>query len=363
MKDKRIIFTVTNDLSYDQRMNRICSALADNSWAVTLVGRKQKNSLPLFPKSFRQKRLRCFFTKGKLFYAEYNIRLFLWLLFHKAPFICAIDLDTILPCLYASKIHASSRIYDAHEFFTEMKEVKNNSFSHSIWTAIEKFSVPRFKNGYTVCDSIAKELEQRYGVAYQTIRNIAVSRTAGERTRPEAYIIYAGAVNEGRGFEMLIPAMKMVRYPLYIYGDGNFMPQLKQLIKEHQVADRVVLKGMTPPEELWQATLNAKAGVGLYEASDLNQYWALPNKFFDYIHAEIPQLTMDYPEFRRINEQYHIALLLNELSPATIAEQLNLLMEDIVLYQTLQLNCRSAKKELSWEKEKQKLLDFYNGLI
>src|SRR5689334_10089007 len=99
---ERIYFTVTNDLTYDQRMHRICHSLAIAGYDVTLVGRRLKNSLPLEQKSFRQKRLRCFFNKGSWFYREYNIRLFLYLLFCKMDGICAIDLDTILPCLYIS---------------------------------------------------------------------------------------------------------------------------------------------------------------------------------------------------------------------------------------------------------------------
>lgn len=344
-------------------MNRICSTLAANGWQVTLIGRRLKNSRPLEPKIFGQKRLRCFFSKGKGFYAEYNIRLFFWLLFHKAPVICAIDLDTILPCFFASKLQGSKRVYDAHEFFTELKEVKTNPLSFKIWTAIERFAVPEFKYGYTVCDSIALEFERRYGVTYPTIRNIAVAQPLESPVQQQEYIIYAGAVNEGRGFEALIPAMKQVPYPLHIYGDGNFMVQLVQLIKDNNLEKKVLLKGMTPPGELWNAIRRAKVAVGLIEATGMNQYWALPNKLFDYIQAEIPQLTMSYPEIKKINDQYHIAVLIDELSAGIISDQLNLLMEDVVLYQTLQRNCRSAKKDLNWEQEQHKVLDFYNSLV
>ena len=95
---KHIYFTVTNDLSYDQRMHRICHSLAANGYLVTLVGRRLKTSLPLPSKSFEQKRLSCFFNKGFLFYLEYNTRLFFYLLGKRMDTVCAIDLDTILPC-------------------------------------------------------------------------------------------------------------------------------------------------------------------------------------------------------------------------------------------------------------------------
>src|SRR5690349_17278363 len=104
MAVKRILFTVTNDLNYDQRMQRICNTLADAGYDVTLIGRKLKTSAPLPDKNYKQRRLNCWFNKGKLFYAEFNIRVFFFLLFKKADCICAIDLDTILPCYYISKL-------------------------------------------------------------------------------------------------------------------------------------------------------------------------------------------------------------------------------------------------------------------
>src|SRR6266498_4961980 len=117
----RLVFTVTNDLSYDQRMIRICTSLSLAGYHVTLIGRKQKKSIRLQPERFYQKRLSCFFEKGKAFYVEYSLRLFLLLLFKRADLICAIDLDSIMPCYFVSKLKRSRRVYDAHELFCEMK--------------------------------------------------------------------------------------------------------------------------------------------------------------------------------------------------------------------------------------------------
>src|SRR5258708_9824272 len=119
---KRLTFTVTNDLRYDQRMIRICTSLANAGYSVTLTGANFSRSIPLTQQPFRQKRLACLFTKGKAFYIEYNLKLFFWLLFHKTGTICAIDLDTILPCYYISILKGSPRVYDAHELFCEIKE-------------------------------------------------------------------------------------------------------------------------------------------------------------------------------------------------------------------------------------------------
>lgn len=192
-------------------MIRISTSLANAGYKVTLVGRTMKNSVPLHVTNYHQQRLNCWFEKGKLFYAEYNLRLFFFLLFKKMDCICAIDLDTILPCLFISKIKKTKRVYDAHELFCEMKEIVTRPGIYTMWKAIEKFTVPTFKYGYTVNQPIANEFEKMYGAKYEVIRNIALLRELAMPIAKEKFILYQGAVNEGRSFETLIPAMSTLR--------------------------------------------------------------------------------------------------------------------------------------------------------
>ena len=97
---------------------------------------------------------------------------FFWLLFQKIDIVCAIDLDTILPCYFVSVLKKKKRVYDAHELFSEQKEIVTRPAIHKFWLAIEKFTVPKFKRGYTVNNFIAGELKRRYNVDYVVIRNL-----------------------------------------------------------------------------------------------------------------------------------------------------------------------------------------------
>lgn len=360
---KKIVFTVTNDLSYDQRMNRICSSMAKNNYEVLLVGRKRKSSKPLEQKIYKQHRLHCLFDKGKFFYLEYNLRLFIFLWFQKINAICAIDLDTILPCLFISKIKRIPRVYDAHELFSELKEVISRDSIKKLWTAVERYAVPQFKNGYTVSESIADEFDRRYYVKYKTIRNIPPLTPLNSSIKKENFILYQGAVNEARGLEFLAEAMHDVPVPLVVCGDGNFMTQFKEIIKQQNLQDKIILKGMLPPEQLSTIAQQAIAGIGQAEKEGLNQYYALPNKFFDYLHAGLPQVSMNYPEYKKINDKYHIAILIDNLLPKTIAAAINNLLTNDVLYVQLQQNCLIARKELNWNNEEKILLSFYQSLF
>ena len=359
---QKIIFTVTNDLNYDQRMHRIAGTMALNGCDVLLVGRQLKQSSSVPDQIFSQKRIPCFFSKGFLFYAEYNLRLFWFLLFQKADLICAIDLDTILHVYFVTAIKHQKRVYDAHELFTEQKEVITRPMIHKIWLAVERFSVPKFINGYTVNDFIAAELQRRYGVKYAIVRNLPSLKELPEHLiKSEKWILYQGAVNEGRCFETLLPAMKEVNARLVIVGKGNFFEQTKELVKKNGLEVKVELKGYVSPTELAKLTPTAYIGLTLFESKGMNQYYSLANRFFDYCMAGIPQVGVDYPEYAAINKKYKIAYMIGDTEPATIAAALNNLLEDDVLYQELHQNCLKARQILNWHNEQQTLLNFYNS--
>jgi len=361
---KRIVLTVTNDLTYDQRMQRICTSLVQSGYDVMLVGRKLATSKPLTQQVFKQKRLHCFFNKGLLFYAEYNLRLFFWLLFTRTDAFCAIDLDTILPVLFASALRGKKRLYDAHELFTEQIEITSRPAIYKIWLAIEKFTVPKFKHGYTVNEFIAGEFMRRYNVHYEVIRNMPLYTGDIVIDNPaEKFIIYQGAVNKGRCFETLIPAMQQVNARLIICGNGNFFSQVQQLIKQYNVEDKVELKGYVLPAELKKITPMAHVAVTLFESTGLNQYYSLGNRFFDYIMAGVPQVCVNYPEYKAINDVYNVAMLINDTSTETIAAALNKLLADDVLYTLLAANCKLARKHLQWQAEEKRLAAFYNNLF
>lgn len=296
------------------------------------------------------------------FYAEYNFRLFFFLLFQKVDLICAIDLDTILPCYFVSVCKNKKRVYDAHELFTEQKEIITRPFIHSIWLMIEKFAVPKFKYGYTVNQFIQNEFKKKYGVEYEVIRNLPVKTQLNNSSSSKNFIIYQGAVNEGRCFETLIPAMKKMEIKLIICGKGNFFEQTKKLIEENNVADKVELRGYVSPDELSQLTSHAKFGLTLFESTGLNQYQSLSNRFFDYVMAGIPQVCVDFPEYKKINDEFDIALMVENTGSDTLAAAMNNLLNDAVVYERLKQNCLQAREILNWKNEETKLNTFWKNI-
>jgi glycosyltransferase involved in cell wall biosynthesis len=343
-------------------MMRICGSLSVH-YDVLLVGKKDKSSKPLEKLSYRQKRLSSWFRKGKLSYIEYNLRLFFFLFFKPTDAICAIDLDTILPCYLVSRLRKIPRIYDAHELFCEMKEIVERPFIYKCWKWLERHTVPYFTSGYTVNQVLADEFRRMYGVKYRVIRNMPLIRDLNRTAGKGQYLLYQGGVNEGRSFETLIPAMQWVNSVLIICGEGNFLVKAKQLVKDHHLEDKVIFKGYIVPSELWQFTKEAAIGITLFDKVGASNYYSLANRFFDYIQAGIPQLCVDYPVYKEINGQYRVALLVDDLSPENLAASLNNLLDNDVLYQELQENCFRARTIYNWQNEEKYLLDFYQQIL
>ncbi len=359
----RILFTITGDIDYDQRMIRISNSLVNNGYTVKLIG-AQKIAVSLSKNEiYITKRLSVFFKKGFAFYFEYNLRLFVYLLFQKTDILCCIDLDTILPVYFAALIKNKIKVYDAHEYFSQQKEIIRRPKIYRVWHFIESHFVPKFTNGYTVSEGIADKLFGKYGVKYEVIMNTPLlKRYPATETKKETTIIYRGSVNEGRGFEYLLPAMKKVDATLLIYGDGNFLNQAKSLTEELHLQSKVFFKGKFFPDELEKITQQAYIGINLVEPFGQNQILSLANKFFDYMHHAIPQLTMNFPEYKKINDQYEIAILIDELSAEIIADALNILLNNKTLYLRLKQNCIKAREVFNWQNEENKLLNFYQQL-
>lgn len=363
LKKKKIILAVINDINYDQRMIRICTSLANAGYEIVLVGREHKKSKPLSAKPFGQKRLFVSAEEGKMMYFFYWIKLFFYLLFTKADAICATDLDTILPVYFATVIKGIKRTYDAHELFTEMQEVVTRPREKKMWDRIEKFSVPRFLFGYTIGECYAEVFREKYGSDYAIVRNATILRPLVIPEKKERYILYQGAVNVGRCFEFLIPAMQFVPVPLVICGAGNFYEEAVALVKKYNLEDKVTFKGYVPPEQLRAYTLKAWAGITLFEAIGPSNRLSMANRFFDYMHSGVPQLCMAYPEYEKVNAQFEIARLITEPTVDNIAEAVNKLVSDDAYHRKLQENALKAREVYCWQEEEKRLLQVYERLF
>ena len=366
---KKAIVSVINDLSTDKRVNRTCITLTKLGFDVLLVGRKQRKSLPLNHREYSTERMFLLFEKGFLFYAEYNFRLFLFLVFRKCDLLVSNDLDTLLPNYLVKKLRRKNIVYDSHEYYTGVPELEGRPFVQNFWRRIEKWIFPKLTDIITVNDSIAKLYHDEYNKDLKVVRNIPeIQNNIEYKTKKELGIIedkniillQGSGINVDRGAEELILAMQYVSDAvLYIIGGGDVIDILKQMVFENNLDKKVFFIPRQPMEKLVQYTVHADLGLTLDKNTNINYRYSLPNKLFDYIYAGVPVLASPLVEVKKIIEQYKIGECIENHEPKHIAEKINGMLvnkEKLLRYKE---NCNIAKNKLNWELEEKVLKNVF----
>lgn len=359
---KRIIVSVTNDLFSDQRVDKVCNSLVSMGFDVLLVGRQYSDSPALSPRAYQTKRMRLLFRKGFLFYAEFNLRLWLFLLFHQCNILVANDLDTLLPNFCISKLKRIRIVYDSHEYFCGVPELNGRPRVQNFWRKIERYCFPKLTDVITVCQPIADLYDQEYPRPNKVnvVRNVPtkqrfpITRTRAELELPEdkRLIVMQGAINKDRGAEELILAMKDVPDSLLlIIGNGDILLELQNIVNQENLSEKVRFIPRMAPSELANFTALCDIGCSLEKDTNINYRFCLPNKLFDYIKAGIPCVVSDLPEMAKVVRDSQIGIVINEHTPKSIANTINKLLIDNDLYKQFKGNTHSAAELYCWENE------------
>lgn len=358
---KKAVVSVTNDLITDQRVQRTIAVMQSQGYEVTFVGRLLPNSLPI-NLSCETRRFKLWFKKGFLFYASYNIRLLLFLLFRRFDLYLSNDLDTLLPNYLVSKLRNKPLIYDSHEYFTGVPEIQERPLVKWVWTALEQRIFPKLKYVVTVNNSISELYEQEYGIRPLVVRNISDSRLPSFRKSREdlgipvsAYVLInqGAGINVDRGMEEMLEALSLLpeEFFLLLVGKGDVLVSLKAIVADRGMERRVKF---VPPQaymDMLQYTLSADCGLSLDKPLSPNYLYSLPNKIFDYIKCGVPVLGSSVVEVSSLIQRYEIGEVCASVDPEVIADKLLLIKSKGRSNYSEGLEL--AAMENRWEQEKQ----------
>jgi len=360
----RVIVFASSDLVSDQRVHRTSLTLHQQGYNVLTIGRKLKGTPKKVDRKYRIKHFNMFFRKGFLFYLFFNVRIFFYILFHKSDLVCSNDLDTLLGCRLGCFFKGKPIVYDSHEFFTEVPELVGRPIAKKIWLIIEKFCLKGIKFSSTVSDSIAAEYKKRYGIDMVVIRNLPFRNENFGHKSIRPTIIYQGCLNKGRGLELAIEMMQFLTcYYLIIVGKGDIELELRKKVLEMNLSDRIEFRGRLPYEKLHDLTSKAWLGISLEEDLGLNYRYALPNKLFDYIQAQIAVLVSDLPEMAKVVNDWGVGIIANSRNPKELADQVQDFFENKDKREATVNNLNVAYNALIWENEKPKLIELYKKAL
>jgi hypothetical protein len=358
MEKVKIIITVTNDIQHDRRMLRCANTLHQQGFEVMIVGFQRSVDTLISPQVFNTKLLPLIIKKGKLSYIEISIRLFFYLLTQPFNVLISVDMDTIIPGYYVSKLRNKKQVFDSHEWFSEVPELAHRPAAKAIWQACERYYIPKVKLKYTVSQSIANAyISNGYG-ATKVIRNMPylINETV-ENNFSKRIIIYQGATNVGRGLHQLIDAIATVDAMLWIVGNGDIYNEISEKIIQKKMQHKVKMWGYIAPENLNKLTQQASLGYNVLEPLGLSYQYSLANKYFDYINNEIPIITNNFIEYATLNAQHEVAVLVDACEVNHIKTALEKCLNNRSYYEALKANCKLAKQIFNWEKESEKLIE------
>ncbi|NVK28931.1 MAG: glycosyltransferase [Flavobacteriia bacterium] len=367
----RIAVAVTNDLTTDQRVQRTISVLQDLGAEVTFIGRLLPNSQPFTP-DYRIRRFKLMFKSGALFYATYNLRLFWHLLWTKYDGYVANDLDTLLAVGLASAIKRKPFIYDSHEFFTGVPEIQDRPAVVKTWKWIERKFYHKAQARVTVNESISRLLSNAYGGEEPAVvRNIGKRPDRVEELSrqdlglPEEAFIFinqGAGINVDRGMEEALEAIEPLSGAvLLIVGNGDAVPRLKRQVVELGIEKKVIFVDKVPYARLLSYTRVANVGLSLDKPTSINYMYSLPNKLFDYLHSDIPVLTSQVVEVKKIVDEYNVGITVNSSSVEALREGLKKMMDSPS--DRFNKGIARAKAELNWPQERKVLADLLRPFL
>jgi glycosyltransferase involved in cell wall biosynthesis len=239
----------------------------------------------------------------------------------------------------------------------------------AIWEKVQTFTFKHCDTAFTVGPAIARYFTEKYHKPVQVVRNmprasvVAHTDTAHfAAIENKKFILYQGALNEGRGLELLIQAMVNIPCELVLAGEGDVSEPLRKLTQSLHLENKVHFLGMIPPHQLPALTKLAYIGFNVSENVGLSYYLSLNNKFFDYTQSHLPSLINPYPEYKQLLSEFQVGLL-TEPKVESIIEQASELLNNPSLYQELKSQCIAASEKWTWEQETPKLLSIFESSL
>lgn len=361
MKKKAVITFLGNAL-FDTRVMNLYSSLKERDIDVTVVCFDYRRSgVTSDNKDFRIYSI----PKGGnslFFYVKFALLLTANLTVKKYDYYFAEDIFTLPFSQLFAGLYNSKLIYDSRELYPFLAGLRKKSTNQKIISYLERRYIYKADNVM-----VTGEMDGEFLSEYYNLKNILLLRNLPKRvkkTEPvnlrkdlnipakDLLIVYQGVLLEGRGIEILIKAVKHFDdVHLIILGDGEFKSKFESLAIELNVEMRVHFLGMLTQDKLLNYTAAADLGAALIENLSKSYYFALPNKLFEYIMAEVPVVVSNLPQMKKVVEDYKVGFVMMEWEVEALVELLGKIKENKDQLRDMKRNASKASQKLNWERE------------
>jgi len=292
------------------------------------------------------------------------------------------DCNVLLECTRAAEHNGSMLVYDSHELWLDLHINKNHTAQYRVdaWTKTEAECAPKADLVITVCECIAKRLQEMYAlrelptVIYncsplREYMHMDYLREKYLHTPKERRIIlYQGVIQVGRGLEKLVElAHLMPEYDFVIIGPVNSKELEAELRKQSRDISNVYILPPVGHDELWKITCSADFGYVCTEPYCDSYRFSMTNKMFAYLVAGIPLIANDLPGHREMLEKCpegaEPAIIVPMDDPEQVAAQVRAVAGDDGRYEKMARDSYAAARDVfNREREHAKLADRYAAL-
>lgn len=287
-----------------------------------------------------------------------------------ANVIHANDLNALVPAYFASKKLKSYLIYDTHEIFLENHNICNSLFKRLFWSTLEKTIIRQVDKVVCVSHAAAEYIEKKYNISSPLVvtncSKTYLNFKAKEKSHSYFEVLNHGQFYGGRGYDLMIDAAKLCRNDKNILfvlrGYGEMEDELRKEV-EREKLDNVRFDPPVKVYELISQASSSMVGIAVTEPVCLNFELSVSNKLFEYAAAGLPVIMSSIPEHIYLNQKYNIGIVIEENSGRAILEAVRYFLNNKTFYEQCVKNVLEMSKELNWESEFKKLINFEEELI
>lgn len=236
-------------------------------------------------------------------------------------------------------------------------------------SAIEHQLIRKADQVMTIGEGLAEALRARHGAAIgklTVLRNIPAHTCVPLELRDEPVLrlVYAGLIAPERKIDTMIQALALLpacwRLDIIGFGPAGHGEDLRRLADKLHVSDRIAWQQPVPPERLVERLSFADVGLYLSAGDTGQQRVALPNKIFEYTAAGLAVATHGSAEASTLTARHGHGIPLAASDAVALANALRPL--DRPAIESLRAQAGVARQELTWEREKLRLLAAYDAL-
>jgi len=268
--------------------------------------------------------------------------------------IVANDLSALPLAIEHRDKYGGKVLFDAHEF--SPAEFEDRLLWRLVYrryaTEMSRRFVPRADGMTTVSWGIARAWSEFCGVKPIVITNAPpkVDLIPSPVDSHTIRMVHHGGAVRSRALENMIQLMHLLdeRFVLdliLIPGDRRYIEQLKKLAQP--LGDRIQFCEPVDVSDIPYFCNKYDIGLYLMPENSLNNKFALPNKFFEFIQARIVPAIWPVSEMQDLIRRYDCGLISKEATIDSMAESLSLIDSEWIVEKKKKVDV--AAKELCYE--------------